>query len=60
MINIYNFIFQCDWDSVINDNVNVDDACNKFTNIFFDFCKECTPRKKVLIVQMINHGKIWN
>ena len=44
-----NFIFQFDWDSVINDNVTVDDACNKFTSIFFEFCKECIPRKKVLI-----------
>ena len=44
-----NFIFQFDWDSVINDNVTVNDACNKFTSIFFEFCKECIPRKKVLI-----------
>ena len=42
-------IFQFDWDSVINDNVTVDDACNKFTSIFLEFCKECIPRKKVLI-----------
>ncbi|MEW8546228.1 MAG: endonuclease/exonuclease/phosphatase family protein, partial [Candidatus Thiodiazotropha sp.] len=44
-----NFISQYDWDSVINDNATVDDACNRFTNIFLDFCKECIPRKKVLI-----------
>ena len=44
-----NFIFQFGWNSVINDNVTVDDACNKFTSTFFEFCKECIPRKKVLI-----------
>ena len=42
-----NFIFQYDWNSVINDNVTVDDACNKFTSIFFEFCKNVFRGKRL-------------
>ena len=41
-------IEQYNWDSIIDDSV-VDSACEKFTDIFLSFCKECNPRKKVII-----------
>ncbi|MCG8045972.1 MAG: endonuclease/exonuclease/phosphatase family protein, partial [Candidatus Thiodiazotropha endolucinida] len=45
-----------DWDSVMNENCSVDEACVNFTDIFLKFCKECIPCRKVLIRQ---NDKPW-
>ena len=42
-------IEQYDWHSIVNDTISVDSACEKFTDIFLSFCKDCIPRKKVII-----------
>ena len=44
-----NLIRDFDWNSVINDTLSVDEACDSFTTIFLSFCKTCIPLKKVLI-----------
>ena len=37
-----------DWDSIINDNFAIRQACTNFTDLFLKFCKECIPCKKIL------------
>ena len=44
------------WDSIINDNCAIGDACINFTDVFLKFCKECIPCQKVLIRQ---NDKPW-
>ena len=39
------------WDSNINDNCAIGDACINFTDVFLKFGKECIPCKKVFIRQ---------
>lgn len=44
-----NLIERFNWDEIINETVSIDESCEKFTNIFSNFCKACIPSKKVLI-----------
>lgn len=38
-----------DWNTIFNSSTNIDDICEKFTNTFINFCKNCIPCKKILI-----------
>ena len=49
-------VCQFDWESVINENLFINQSGTNFTHTFIMFCKQCIPRKKCSFVQMIALG----
>ena len=53
-----NLVEQFNWDDVINETVNIDDATKIFSDRFIKFCKACIPRKRGLYI-IREHVKPW-
>ena len=44
--HLNDLIQQCDWASIIIENVSVDESCKKFTRLFLEFCKKMYSLQK--------------